>query len=315
MSSTIPPDQASRSRRKLKRFLIAAIGLTGLWLLGSLIVAHHLTQRKGTRHEEPTPSVAWAEFEGLRLSTRDGHDLGAWFAEGTGQGPSVILLHGNGGNRSQSLSRAELLANEGCSVLLVTLRAHGDSSGNHNDIGYSARHDVVAAVESMERRRPGRPILILGSSLGAAAATFASGELGHRVSGYFLEAPYLDLKSAVRNRTREMLPIGLEWVAFQGLLTVAPLVAPDLEKTSPLQAIGGVPQDVPITLIAGRHDRKATPEQVGQLFDRVRSHGNLVVFENAGHLRYLQADLELYRRTLLGFLRKVVETPTVRGSR
>ena len=107
----------------------------------------------------------------------------------------------------------------------------------------------------------------------------------------------------MRNRTRESLPIGLEWVAFQGLLLVSPLFVPELEKTSPLLAIGGVPADVPVVLIAGRHDTKATPEQVGRLHDRVRAHGRLVVFERAGHLRYLQSDPELYRRTLLDFVR------------
>ena len=29
---------------------------------------------------------------------------------------------------------------------MVTLRAHGDSSGDGNDLGLSAKHDVIAAV-------------------------------------------------------------------------------------------------------------------------------------------------------------------------
>jgi uncharacterized protein len=294
----------SPGRRRFRRRLIAALVLTGLWLLVSLVVARQLTRRNGSRFDEPVPSVAWAKFEAIRLQTRDGHDLGAWYAEGTAKGPSVVLLHGNGGHRGHNLSRAELLVGAGCSVLPVTLRAHGDSSGDFNDIGYSARHDVVAAVEYLEHRRSGRPIVVLGSSLGAAAATFASAELGRRVGGYILEAPYLDLRSAVRNRTRESLPIGLEWVAYQGLVLVSPLVVPDLDRTSPLLAIGGVPDEVPVLLLAGRLDSKATPEQVGRLLDRVRSHGRLVIFESAGHLGYLQSDLELYRRSLLDFVRE-----------
>jgi len=30
---------------------------------------------------------------------------------------------------------------------MISLRAHGDSTGDFNDVGYSARHDVVVAVE------------------------------------------------------------------------------------------------------------------------------------------------------------------------
>ena len=61
--------------------------------------------------------------------------------------------------------RAKLVAAEGCATLLISLRAHGDSTGDVNDIGYSARHDVVAAVDFLERRRPGRPVIIQARSI------------------------------------------------------------------------------------------------------------------------------------------------------
>lgn len=305
------PPRIRPLRRRARRWLIGAVALTALlWLLMSFLVAYQLTRRNGSRFEEPVPRVTWAQFEGVRIPTGDGHELGAWYAEGPTEGPSVVLLHGNGGHRGHNLIRAELLAGAGCSVLPVTLRAHGDSSGDFNDIGYSARHDVVAAVEYLERRRPGRPVVVLGSSLGAAAATYASAGLGHRVAGYVLEAPYLDLQSAVRSRTRNALPIGLEWVAYQGLSLVAPLVAPDLERTSPLLAIGGIPGDVPVLMISGRLDRQAPIEHVEQIFERVRSHGRMVVFERAGHMGYLESDGNLYRRTLLDFVRDIA--PPVR---
>jgi pimeloyl-ACP methyl ester carboxylesterase len=249
--------------------------------------------------------VNWAKFRSIRLETSDGQKLGAWYADATKDtAPSVVLLHGNGGQRGHMLPRAELLATLGCALLPVTLRAHGESTGEINDIGYSARQDVIAAVEFLERERPGRPILIQGASMGAAAAAFASDKLGSRVAGYILEAPYLDLKSAVRNRTRGALPIGLEWVAYQGLITVAPIILPDFEKISPRDAISGIPETVPILIITGAEDRKATLEQVEAIFDRVRSHAKLVVFPKAGHLHYHETDPALYESEILDFVLK-----------
>lgn len=291
--------------RRIYRWVLLMVALIPLWLVSSLVVAQRLTSRARPRFAEPTPQVAWAEFGSHRLQTRDGHDIGIWFAEGCDDLPAVILLHGNGGQRANSLSRAELLAGAGFAVMPVSLRAHGDSSGDFNDIGYSARHDVLAAVDFLERHRPGRPIVLLGSSLGAASATFASADLGRRVSGYILEAPYLDLKTAVRNRTSNALPMVLEWLAYQGLLIVSPLVLPDLDKISPRDAIGGIPDGVPVLFIVGREDRKARPEQVKVLFDVVRSHARLVVFEKAGHLHYAETDHQLYRDSILGFLMDV----------
>ena len=271
-------------------------------MLSSLAVAYALTKRQRPPFAEPAPAVAWGRIEAHRLRTSDGQEVGAWFVPGEDDRPSLVLLHGNGGSRGGVLDRAEILASRGCAVLMVTLRAHGDSTGARNDFGLGARHDVVAAVEFLERRRPGHPIVILGCSLGSAAAMFASAELGHRVDGYILECPYQDLKVAVRNRTRNYLPRPLDRVAYLGLRLVSPLVLPDLEAISPLMAAGGIPDDVPVLILAGGRDRHAHPDEARAILGRVASHGRLVVFERASHLALLRDDPELYGRSVRDFL-------------
>ena len=99
-------------------------------------------------------------------------------------------------------------------------------TGEIDDAGYSARHDVFAAVDFLERRRPGRPVVIDGNSMGSAAAIFAAEELGHRVAAYILESPYQDLKTAVWNRIDNRLPAGLSHAAYGGLRLVSPLFLP-----------------------------------------------------------------------------------------
>ena len=126
------------SRRQVVRGLRITTAALALWLVVSWAVAYRLTRRPHPRFDEPPPSAAWGEFEPHTIKTRDGHELGAWLVRGRADAPSVLLLHGNGGSRWNCLSRAEVLAGEGCTVLLVSLRAHGDSTGEFNDIGYSA---------------------------------------------------------------------------------------------------------------------------------------------------------------------------------
>jgi uncharacterized protein len=288
--------------RRLRLGLMLTGLLLLLWLAASFAVAYRLTRRDRPPFEEPVPSVSWAKVETHRLRTRDGQQVGAWFVRGDEQAPSVVLLHGNGGSRIQCLDRAELLAAEGCAVLLVSLRAHGDSTGEFNDIGYSARHDVIAAVEFLERHRPGKPIVILGASLGAAAAVFASGELAHRVLGYILESPYKDLTTAVHNRTEIALPPLLDELAYRGLLLVSGWILPNLNEISPLAAIGGIPGDVPVLILAGSDDRHARPQEARALHERVRAHGRLIVFEDGGHIDFPYAAPERYREEVLGFI-------------
>ncbi len=293
------------SRRWLKRGIrLSAVSLA-LWLVVSFLVVHELTRRPHPRFQEPLPTARWGTFEPYRIRTQDGQEIGAWFVGGKGDASSVLIVHGNGGSRSNSLAQAKILATRGHAVLMVSLRAHGDSTGDFNDIGFGARNDIVAAIGFLERQCPGRPIVILGSSMGAAAAVFAARDLGHRVQGYILECPYVDLKTAVWNRVENALPPLLDQVAYLGLRVVAPLVIPDLERISPLSAITGVPDEVPILILAGGQDRRARPHEARAIHDRVRSHARLSIFPEADHLRLLATDPERYEREVLGFLREL----------
>jgi uncharacterized protein len=293
------------SRRRMIRGSVAVAILLIVWLAICSVVTYQLTHRSRARFNEPVPNVTWGRIEEQRLLTRDGQDIGAWFVDGTENGPSVLLLHGNKGSRRNSLKQAEFLARAGNSVLMISFRAHGDSSGALNDMGFSACRDVVAAVEFLERRRPGRPVVVMGISMGSAAAIFASSELGHRVSGYILESPYQDLKTAVRNRTEVYLPPLLAQISYLGMRLVGPLFLPQLDQISPLRAIDGIPAQVPVLILAGDADGLARPAEAQALYRRVESHGRLLRFPSANHHTLSSTDPGLYRRTILDFCQEI----------
>jgi alpha-beta hydrolase superfamily lysophospholipase len=273
----------SRTRRLFRIAFAGLAGLLLLWAVVSFLVAFRLTRRPRPVFAEPVPTISWGCVEDYRLATADGEEVGAWYVPGPEAGPSVVLLHGVDGCRSYSLSRGELLARQGCTVLLLSLRAHGDSTGTRNDFGYSARHDVVAAVEFLERRRPGRPILLAGVSMGAAAAAFAAADLGERLQGCLLEQPYQDLRTAVRNRTDHYLPPLLDRLAYTGLLMAAPAVLPEVDEIAPARVVAAIPTSVPVWILAGQQDRKARPEEAEALFAQLTGPRRLEFFPQAGH--------------------------------
>ena len=108
--------------------LVLGVLLT-LWLLASLAVASWLTRRLQPPFPEPVPAADWGKFETHRLKTCDAQEIGAWLIVGAGDAPSVLLIHGIGASRSACLSRARMLAAEGYSVLMISLRAHGALHG------------------------------------------------------------------------------------------------------------------------------------------------------------------------------------------
>ncbi len=295
--------------RRFRLWLLPLSVLLTVWLLVSLAVAYQLTRRPQPPFPELLPAADWGKFEPHRLKTSDGQEIGAWLVVGAGDAPSGLLIHGIGASRVACLSRAKMLATHGYWVLMISLRAHGDSTGDFNDMGYSARHDIVASVEFLERRRPGKPIIIHGLSMGGAAAVLASSELAHRVQGYILESPYRNLKVAVWHRIENTLPPLLDQIAYLGLLVVSPLVLPDLAKTSPVEAMSGIPTDVPVLILAGVDDPVARPDEALAILERVRSHGRLVLFEHAGHMNFPETCPDQYQRSVLGFLRELKKRP------
>jgi len=303
------------SWRRLRRWTTAIATVLVIWLLVSSAVAFRLTRRPRSRFEEPAPRVAWGPLEDHRIKTSDGQEIGAWFVDGRDDAPGVLVLHGNRGSRWNSLSRAEMFASQGYAVLTVSLRAHGDSTGDYHDVGLSARRDVCAAVEFLETHHAGQPVLIVGTSMGAAAAIFAAGELGRRVQGYVLESPYQDLKTAVWNRTEVNLPPVLSHAAYAGLRIVGPFFLPHLEAISPLKAIAGIPNDVPVLILAGDADRLARPEEARALHREVASHGRLLLFPGAGHGNLIGSAPALYTHTVLEFCGEISKPARISSSR
>ena len=293
------------TRRRVRIAVSIGLGLVLLWALTSFAAAYFLTRRPAPQTAEPVPRVSWGTAEEQVLETSDGQRLGAWLFAGNDHIPAVVLLHGNGESRSHSLPCAQLLSEAGYTVLAITLRCHGDSTGDVNDFGRSAAADVVAAVDLLERRFPGKPVVVRGMSLGAAAAIFAAGRLGDRVAAYILECPFRDLRTAVRNRTRYYLPPIVEFIAYQGLVLMAPLVIDAPDGIAPIREIVAIPPRVPVLLLAGENDQRATPSEVSEFQSAIASHATMVVISGADHGKLYPAQAEQYSRVVLEFLRRL----------
>lgn len=298
----MPPPRRWLTRRRLALATAALLAVLCAWLGASFAVATRLTRRASPPFPEPLPALAPGPGEELRLPTADGEELGAWYFPGPGPGASVLVLHGNGQSRSACAPLAKFLLAEGHAVLALSLRAHGDSTGQRNDLGYSARHDVLAAVSYLERRRPGRPVVVQGTSLGAAAAIYAAAALGTRVGGYILESPYRDIRTAVRNRTDAYLYPPFNRAASLGLELVGPLVLPDMDRMSPVERVADIPRGVPLLLLAGRRDDRARPAEVEAIRARAAGPCRLVIFEEAGHELFCVRCPERYQEEVRRFL-------------
>ena len=104
-----------------------------------------------------------------------------------GEGPLVICLPGMGDVRSVYRFLAPALAAAGFRVAAMDLRGHGGS-----DVTFDAYDDVAAGSDLMAlAKHLGGPAILIGNSMGAAAACWAAAEAPELTAGLVLLGPFV----------------------------------------------------------------------------------------------------------------------------
>lgn len=105
-----------------------------------------------------------------------------------GSGPLVVCLPGMGELRSSYRFTVPALVDAGYRVATMDLRGHGESDAtftSYDDV--AAGEDVLALVEELG----GGPTVLVGNSMGAAAAVWAAAERPDLVAGLVLVGPFV----------------------------------------------------------------------------------------------------------------------------
>lgn len=104
-----------------------------------------------------------------------------------GKGPLVVCVPGMGDLRRVYRATVPALVDAGFRVATMDLRGHGDSDAtftSHDDV--AAGRDVLALIEHL-----GGPAVVVGNSMGAAAAVWAAAEQPDLVAGVALIGPFV----------------------------------------------------------------------------------------------------------------------------
>jgi predicted MFS family arabinose efflux permease/pimeloyl-ACP methyl ester carboxylesterase len=182
--------------------LVATVGFP--WLLSFAIT------KAGTRPDErrrtDTPAAQGANFEPVTFASTDGNTLSGWYLpapDDASRRVTFILTHGLFRSRYEMLERGLALRRAGYGVLLYDLRRHGASAAEFSTIGYAERHDVAAAYEFVRGRAPEHGIVLMGTSMGAAATLLAAAEIqDERLLGVVAESSFLSFADTARHHVR-----------------------------------------------------------------------------------------------------------------
>lgn len=260
------------------------------------------------------PGSMGMAFERVSIEPSDGPRLAAWFIASPGRGRGTVLMfHGYGACKASQLAEARVLHEAGWDVLLVDSRGSGDSDGGEITLGYLEALDVAAARRWLrEHQAAGRPVVLYGSSMGAAAVMRAIHSLAVQADGVVLECPFDRFLTTVRHRFRAMgvppFP-GAELLVFWGGLQHGFLGF----RHDPISYGDAI--SAPVLLLHGGKDRRVRPEEVRRIAERMPGRVELHVFERIGHESYCAADPVRYRDIVVSWLARSFPTtrppPTV----
>lgn len=173
-----PPSPQARRRRWLRNLLAAPVAV-----YGAALAAIGLKQEDLLFHPEPLPAdfsfaglyPSEQDFEELRIPV-EGAELSALLFRQPDSRGLVYYLHGNAGNLVGWTRNIGFYRQLGFDLLMLDYRGFGKSTGRISSEA-QLHADVRATWEKVAPAYAGKPVVILGRSLGSGLATRLAAEV------------------------------------------------------------------------------------------------------------------------------------------
>jgi len=282
-------------RRSLAVLVVLFIGYLGA---GWLVVLWMTSPRR--RSPWATPASVRLGYEEVEMWSTDGVRLSTWWVPAEGSSLAAVFVPGWGGYKFDEhlLQTVPVYHDAGYSVLMLDLRAQGESGGDRRTLGYREVRDVRGALAWLRQRGyEAENVVLHGWSMGGATALRAAPGTG--VSAVVEEAGYGDLPLLLRGKIPEFVRLG-------GLLEPAILLVgrlfPDFdpwEVVTTREATKLSDEGVPLFIIHSTDDA-VVPYEQATLLAAAYPEASVWMLDGYGHVKAYEHPE--YARRLWGFL-------------
>ena len=256
------------------------------------------------------PVGEWMEkqkLEDVYIHSRDGLKLHAYYLPAPAPSDRLVILHhGFTSKAMDNSSHAMFFHLQGYGVLLLDLRAHGESEGKYVGFGILDRFDTLEWVRySRERFGEEIKIVLHGTSMGASTVLMALGlsEIQQTVSAVIADCGYTspyDIFAHVIQKNYHLPPASI--LKATGMRSKAE-AGYSFDEYSTLDALKG--NRVPVLFIHGEVDKFVPVWMSQKNYEVCASRKRLLLVENAGHGSSIFENRPLYEQTEKEFLSDV----------
>ncbi|WAJ36454.1 alpha/beta hydrolase [Pseudomonas sp. GOM7] len=242
-----------------------------------------------------TPERAGLEYRDIELRAADGTRLHAWWLPakpGVAVKGTVLHLHGNGGNLAWHLGGTYWLPEQGYQVLMLDYRGYGLSEGVPRLPAVYQDIDAAFAWLDQAPETQGKPLTLLGQSLGGALAVHYLAlhpERRARLHGLVLDG----VPASYRDVARDVL--SQSWLTWPLQVPLSWLV-PDGDS-----AIASIAQLEPLPLLIFHSlDDEVVAFSNGERLNQAARSPRRFIETRGGHVQTFAEDA--WRQVLLTFL-------------
>ena len=240
-------------------------------------------------------------YDLVKLAGMGSHQIDAWYMPAESSRGTIIMIHGLGANKSFLLDEAYEFRYLGFNVMMIDLRAHGNSDGNTTTLGVREPAEVKLAYDYIAAKGE-RNIVLYGVSLGAVVVAKAMYDYHLTSSRIILDMPFENLEKLLEGRARIL---GFPEEPFGVLVTFWSGVERGFNgfkhcTTRYVQKI-----TCPVLMQYGALDKLVTRGETDAVFKNISSTDKkLVIYERANHESFLRNDAKLWRKEVTEFLSK-----------
>lgn len=247
-----------------------------------------------------TPDKFNLEYQKLDFITTDNIQLKTHLIKAKNPKATIILLHGIANNKESFYNLAKKYVKLDINVVLIDLRAHGQSEGVYCTFGYYEKYDIIQLIDKLDSLKIQKPYGIFGTSLGGAIA-LQTLEIEKRLEFGIIESTFDRLENVILEYSEDIFQFKSKYLVNMILTKSGDIANFNPFEVNPSESCKSI--DVPMFIAHGDIDSKI-PIKFNQInYQNLHTkQKRFITVKDANHLDLPNVGGEKYWNLIVKFL-------------